>query len=104
MKTEIIASWKLVTKDSRELYVVTTVSGAVVWVNKHNFDTNAETISYKAMKAGDEYTKSDKSVGTLKSDRNEFVGCGRQIVKKFNSVELLDHMIAKGVTPTFALS
>lgn len=104
MKTEIIASWKLVAKDSRELYVITTVSGAVVWVSKAQFDTNAETITYKVMKAGDEYTKKDNTVGVLKADRNEFSGCGRQIVKKFNSVELLDHMIAKGVTPTFALS
>lgn len=104
MKTEIVASWKLVTKDSRELYVVTTVSGAIVWINKANFDTNAETITYKVMKAGDEYTKSDKTVGVLKADRNEFVGCGKQIVKKYNSVELLDHLIAKGITPTFAMS
>ncbi len=104
MKTEIIASWKLVTKDSRELYVVTTVSGAIVWINKHNFDTNAETITYKPMKAGDKYTKSDKTEGELKTDRNEFVGCGRQIIKKYTAVELMDHMIAKGVTPTFALS
>lgn len=104
MKTEIIASWKLVTKDSRELYVVTTVSGAIVWINKHNFDTNAETITYKLMKAGDEYTKSDKTVGVLKDDRNEFIGCGKQIVKKYSAVELMDHMISKGVTPQFALS
>lgn len=104
MKTEIIASWKLVTKESKELYVVNTVLGNIVWIPKSQFDTNAETITFKPMKAGDTYTKSDKTEGILVVDRNEFQGCGKQIVKKFNSIELLDHLASKGITPTFAMS
>lgn len=104
MKTELIASWKLVTKEGRELYIVTTISGATVWVTKAQFDTNAEQITYKSMKAGDEYTNSKGDVAKLKQDRNEFLGCGKQIVKKFNSMELLDHLANKGIVPTFQLS
>ena len=104
MKTELIASWKIVNSEGRELYLVTTVTGQSVWVPKAQFDSNAEQITYKSLKAGDTFIGKDKVEGTLIKDRNEFVGCGKQIVKKYNSMEIMDHMIAKGVTPTFALS
>lgn len=104
MKTELIASWKLVTVDCRDMYIVNTVSGNVIWVTKSQFDTNAEQITYKVMKAGDEYTDKSGKIKQLKNDRNEFLGCGKQIVKKCSSVELLDHLTNKGVTPTFSFS
>lgn len=104
MKTEIIASWKLVDNKGKQMYIVTTISGQVVWVPKAQFDTNAEIITYKVMKAGDSYINSKGEPAKLKLDRNEFQGCGKQIVKKYDSMEIIDHMISKGVTPTFALS
>ena len=104
MKTKLIASWKLVNVNGKDLYIINTNDGDVVWVPKHQFDTNAEQITYKLMKAGDEYTNTKGEVATLKADRNEFLGCGKQIVKKFDTKEILDHMINKGVTPTFSLS
>ena len=104
MKTEIIASWKLVTKEGRELYIINTISGATVWVSKNQFDTNAEQISYKTMKAGEKYIKKDKTEGVLIADRNEFLGCGKQVVKKYDTLEIMDHLAAKGVTPSFNLS
>lgn len=102
--TEIVASWKQVNVEGRDLYIVTTVSGQVVWIPKQQFDSNSETITYKPMKAGDEFQKKDGTVGTLSKDRNEFVGCGKQIVRKFDSKELLEYVINKGITPSFALS
>lgn len=99
-----MASWKLVNNKGREMYIVTTISGAIIWVPKAQFDTNAEQITYSTMKAGDTYTNSKGEAAKLKLDRNEFLGCGKQIIKKYDTKEILDHMIAKGVTPTFALS
>lgn len=104
LKTELIASWSTATVSGREMYIVNTVSGAEVWVNKSKFDTNAEQVSYHIMKAGDKYTKSDGTEGTLQKDRNEFKGAGKQVVKKYNSLEILDSLTAKGITPTFSLS
>ena len=104
MKTELIASWKLVVVNNKDMYVVTTVSGATVWIPKAQFDTNAEQITYKLLKAGDKYIKSDKTEGVLQQDRNEFIGCGKQIVKKYSTLEVLDHLASKGITPTFAMN
>lgn len=104
MYTELIASWKLVNNGLRDMYIVYTESGKEVWANKSQFDTNAEQISFKTMKAGDEYTNSKGELAQLKKDRNEFLGCGKQIVKKYNSMEILDHLVSKGITPTFAMS
>lgn len=104
LKTELIASWKLVAKEGRELYIITTALGNTVWVPKAQFDTNAEQITYKELKAGSKYTNSKGEQAELKADRNEFTGCGKQIIKKFNTMEILDHLVNKGVTPSFNLS
>lgn len=104
MKTELIASWKLVTVEGRDMYIVNTISGAVVWVPKSQFDTNAEQITYKSLKAGEKYIKKDKTEGVLQADRNEFLGCGKQILKKYDTMEIMDHLISKGITPTFQMS
>lgn len=104
MKTELIASWKLVNANGKEQYIVTTTSGQTIWIPKAQFDTNAEQITYKTMKVGDEYTKQDGTKGKLKQDRNEFLGAGKQVIKKYDAKELLEFMNSKGITPTFALS
>lgn len=104
MKVEIIASFNFTTVDGRDMLIVTTVNNNVIWVPKHKFDTNAETITFKPMKAGDEYTTKDGSTAKLLKDRNEFLGYGKQIIKKFDTKEILDHLVNKGVTPTFALN
>ena len=104
MKTELIASWNLVNYEGREMYIITTTEGNTVWVTKSKFDTNAETITFKVMKAGDEFTAKDGTKGKLSKDRNEFIGAGKQIVKKYSSVELMDHLVSKGITPSFALN
>ncbi len=86
------------------MIIVTTNSGAQVWVAKDQLAPSAETISYNALKAGDEYTDKDGVVQKRKSAGNEFVGCGKQVVKKYDSKSILDHLIAQGITPTFSLS
>lgn len=104
MKTELIASWKLIIKNGAELYIITTVNGSTIWCTKAQFDSSAETITFKPMKKGDVYTKRDGTQGELQADRNEFQGCGKQIIKKYSSLEILDHLSAKGITPSFQLS
>ncbi len=104
LKTELIASWSIATVLGKDMYIINTVSGAEVWVTKAKFDTNAEQVSYTTMKAGDIYTKTDGTTGTLTKDRNEFKGAGKQVVKKFNSLEIIDNLVARGITPTFSLS
>ncbi len=107
MKTELIASWRLqpmIGKLKQDMIIVTTVSGATVWVTKASFDTNAEQITYKMMKAGDPYTNTKGEEAKLTADRNEFVGAGKQVIKKYSTFEILDHLVAKGITPTFSMS
>lgn len=102
--TEIIASWKKVTPTGGfTQYVVTTTSGATVWVPEKQFDSNAETISFEVMKAGDKYIKKDLSEGVLKNDRNNFTGCGKQIVKKYSNVELFTELNKLGIQPNVVL-
>lgn len=95
--TERIAGWKLASFKGKDFYIVTTIGGASMWVPKNQFDSSAETISYKEMKAGEKYTKADKTEGELTKDRNEFTGCGRQIVEKYSSKELIEVMAAKSM-------
>lgn len=102
-KTELIASQKLVNTKNGEKIIVTTMSGATVWATKSQMDANAEQITYSVMKAGDKYIAKDGTEGVLKMDRNEYVGSGKQVVRKYSTIEILDHLASKGVTPTFAL-
>lgn len=104
MKTELIASWKLVETKNGQQYIINTYPGNTIWAKKEQFDTNSEQITFRSMKKGDKYTKADKSEGVLKEDRNEFLGCGRQIIKKYSQLDIIDHMISKGIEPKFALS
>jgi hypothetical protein len=104
MITELISSWTTANYNGRDMYIVNTASGNTVWVPKSKFDTNAEQISYKTLKAGEKYTKSDGTEGTLQKDRNEYVGAGKQVVKKYDSKELMEFLVSKNITPTFSLS
>lgn len=104
MFTQLIASWKLVISKGRDLYIVTTTQGQTVWVPKNQFDSSAESITFKVLPIGTDYKSSDGTMKKTLAERNEFIGCGKQIVKKYSAVELLDHMQAKGITPTFSMS
>lgn len=104
IKTELIASTKAVKVKDRQMIIVTTTSGAVIWVPQAQFDSASETISYTPRAKGEKYTKSDGKEGTLLQDRNDFVGGAKQIVQKHSAKELLEFVISKGVTPTFSLS
>ena len=119
MNTERIASYNPLTAKGREMVMVTTVTGNVVWVPKARWNESAETISYEPMKKGATvtaradstrlnaeqqpiYRKGDQI--TLTADRNEFKGVGKQIVEKFSAIQVLDHLINKGITPSFSLA
>lgn len=99
MITETIASTKNVNSGGRELVIVTTKSGQVVWVNKAQFDDKAETISFNQHKEGSTWKGRDGKEGVRKTAFNEFVGTG-----KSSKFDVLDYIMSKGVTPTFALS
>lgn len=103
MKTELIAGTKLVVIKGIDTAIITTASGAQVFVPKHQMDANAETISYNERKAGHTYTRKDGTQGTLEKPSNEFVGCGRQTVKKYSSVELYAELQKLGITPTLSM-
>lgn len=91
-KTERIVGFKLVNTPSGEQYVVTTASGAVVFVPKARFDSSASTITYLPMKAGDLYVdrKTSEERKRLK-DGNNFVCQG-----KLNSIDLAEYVISRG--------
>ena len=90
-KTERIVGFKLVNTERGEQFVVTTHTGAVVFVPKAQFDASANTITYKAMKAGDEYTNKDGEVLKRVKDGNNFVCQG-----KLSSIDLADYLISRG--------
>lgn len=100
MITETIASSKPVnTKNGKKVIIVTT-TGKQVWVPEHQFDTNAETVSFNSHVAGSEYKNpTTGEVLKRKQDSNEFVGCG-----KASKFAVIDYLVAKGITPTFSLS
>lgn len=100
MITETIASSKPVNTAKGKKVIVLTTTGKQVWVPEHQFDTNAETVSFIPHLAGSEY-KNPKTgeVGKRKEDSNEFVGCG-----KASKFAVIDYLVSKGITPTFSLS
>lgn len=107
MKTELIASWRIQPKAGKmtqDMIIVTTITGKEIWVIKTQFDTNAEQITYVEMKAGDTYTNKEGKPDKLKADRNEFRGCGKQIIKKYDAMQMLDYMASKGMTNALSLS
>lgn len=97
MTTELIASSKPVVSKGVELVIVTTASGATIWVSKSQFNPNADQVSYNAKKKGESYTKSTGEVATLVNDRNEFVGTGK--ISKF---AMLDYMAKLGISPSLS--
>lgn len=97
MITELIASTKPVNVKGVDYVIVRTASGAEVWVQKNQFDTNADQIVYEAHKAGEKYTKRDNTEGVFATDRKEFVG-----MKKLNKFELLEFMAKHGISPSLS--
>lgn len=99
MITEIISSTKQVVTTGRKLVLIVTKSGAQVWANADQYDEKADTVSYNQYKAGSEWKNSKTgATGVRKSDANEVVGFG-----KTSKFDVLDYLVAKGVTPSFNL-
>lgn len=106
MPTEIIAAVKQLPAGGKlktDMILVTTNTGNKVWCPKSQFDESAETITFDQKKKGDTYTTKDGAQGVLSSDRNEFIGHNKQVVRKYTTLEVMDHLISKGITPTFAV-
>mgnify|MGYP003644932845 CR=1 FL=1 len=100
MKTELIACFKHLLVKGVEKVLITTVSGAQIWVNKDQFDSTAEVVSYTVQPVGTKYT--DKATGTEKettSVSNQLNGFNKQVAKKFNAVELFAELQKIGITP-----
>lgn len=102
MNTEIIASVKGVVINNKELCIVTTMNGAEVWVPKTNMDQGAETVSYKHLEAGSEYTTKAGEVKQLTKARNELVGFGKA-TKADNAIKVFMALNAIGIVPAIAL-
>lgn len=73
-KTERIAGFKPVVANGIEQIIITTASGAEVWLTKDKFDDTQKSIMFTARKAGDKYTDKAGNEQSLKSDRNDFEG------------------------------
>lgn len=102
MITEIIVGSKLIMTKKGEQYLVTTESGANVWVPKAQYDSNAETILYTARKAGDKfiYTSGENKgkEAVLKTDQNNFEGFGKR-----SKDSILASLFKQGFTPAIAI-
>lgn len=103
MTTELIAGTKPAISKGKDMVIITTTSGAAIWVPKHQFEPNSDQVSYEPLKAGHKYMKDGKEFETSK-DRNEFVCAGVQRIKKYDAKEILASVVAAGVTPSFSLS
>lgn len=93
-KTEKIASVKPVVANGIEQVVITTVTGAVVWVKQSSFDDTKKAIVFDAKKAGDTWTnKATGETGELKADRNDFEGYS--VEEDFSRMEKQFELMAK---------
>lgn len=90
-KTDRIVGFKLVNTERGEQFVVTTHTGAIVFVPKALFDSSASTITYKVGKAGEEYTTKEGEVKKRLKDGVNFVCMGR-----LTSIDLADYLISRG--------
>ena len=101
MTTEAIVSTKPVVAAGIEKVLITTESGATVWVNKSQFIPNAKSVTYEAHAAGSTWTNAKTgATGTRKSASNEYVGCDG----KAQDLTVIKYLISQGITPTFSLS
>lgn len=110
-KTELILASKAVNVIGKgERIILTTESGAQVWVKADQYNSNHETVTYDAHKAGDKiiatadganHKKGDEI--TLKQDQNQFLGSGKQLskVESFKSKMLVFQEL--GIVPTLAM-
>lgn len=110
-KTELILASKAVNVVGKgERVILTTESGAQVWVKADQYNTNHDTVTYNALKANDKviahsdganHKKGDTIV--LKQDQNEFLGSGKQMSKleSFKSKMLVFQEL--GIVPTLAM-
>lgn len=99
MKTELICAKKLLMVKGVEKYLVTTASGTQVWVNKDQFDSTAETITYQIHAIGSKYTDKNGAEVTRTAPYVEFIGADVQRVKKVSAVELYAELSKLGITP-----
>ena len=98
-KTELITAMKPVMVKGIEKMIVTTESGAQIWINKSQADTTAETITYVVEPAGTKYTVNGVEK-TSQSDYFQFVGFYRQIIKKMSTADLYKELAKSGITPS----
>lgn len=127
-KTEIIVGAKPV--PTKGLMLIHTESGQQLFVSDKAYNENAETVTYETHAAGSTFIATRDSSRTMpnpdpttagatpfvplyrkgqsvvrQKDSVEFVCFGaKQVVKKYSALELIDHMIAKGITPAFNLA
>lgn len=101
MNSEIIASKKSVLAKGKDMVIVTTVSGAQIWVPKAQ-DDSAETVSYQPRKAGEKYVTKAGVEGVLLQDRNDFKGFGKS-TKSDNAIKVYTALAALGIVPALAL-
>lgn len=100
--TEPIAASKGVNFDGKELYIVTTSLGNIVWVPKSQFDPSAETVTFEPKKAGDKYMNKAGEEKVLTKDANQFVGCGK-MNKVDNTIRLFTELHKMGITPAISM-
>lgn len=103
MKNEKIVASKPAAVNGAQMIIITTESDNTVWVPASQFSKLATIVTYKPRKAGEEYVRKDGTKGTLKADRNDFVGLDRVSVMENSTKETIDYMLSKGVTPSFNL-
>lgn len=97
--TEKIASFKSVNTKTGEKVLVTTVSGAQIWVPKAQFAQSATNIRYTKRAKGDKYVNRTTGVeGILQSDQNDFVGISMDSVSDKKELLQFAHSIGMNVT------
>lgn len=98
-KTELITAMKPVMVKGVEKIIVTTESGATIWINKSQMDNTAETITYSIEPAGSKYIVN----GVEKTSKDvyfKFEGFYRQIIKKMSTADLYKELAKSGIVPS----
>lgn len=110
--TELIAtrkSQKWIDSNGNEIssIIVLTVKGKEVWCNEHQIKPDSETVSFQWRPKGTEYIDRNGDQAFTVEGRYNYLGCGMQVIKQYDAVELFAKKIAilveSGITPNFTM-
>ena len=117
-KTELVQGARLFNTKNGMKYQITTASGDNIWVDESAYVQGAETITYEVHKPGDTFVAQKDSKGTDSEGKPfflkgqtvtrlkggiDFICFGKQNVRQYSKMELINAILASNPEAKFAL-